>query len=186
MGDETKQKILSRQIKISKRDIKKLAGLAESNPEALKQAFSKGKTGRQIVELARKKTAPQRDESFSYAVGDVCWISSKDEEIRAFNGFWGIIVKVYDNRNYCDFLFYQGVRTGMRGDNLKPCEVDPNERKLAEQIVNRMANLMDCEPESMVVDVIQGISRRNVGELTALAEETLTLFEKKYGLVRSD
>ena len=183
-GDSTKQKILSRQIRISKRDIKKLAGLVESNPGKLKQAFNRGKTGKQIVELAIKKAAPQHDESFPYAVGDVCWISSKDEEIRAFNGYWGIVVKIYDNRNYCDFLFYQGVRTGMRGDNLKPYEVDPNERKLAEQIVNRMANLMDCEPESVVVDVIQGISRRNVGELTELEQEYLSLAEKRHGIQR--
>ena len=176
------KKILSRQIRISKRDIKKLAGLAESNPEALKQAFSRGKKGKQIVELAFQKTTPPPDKSFPYAVGDVCWISSKDEKIRAFNGYWGIVVKIYDNRNYCDFLFYQGVRTGMRGDNLKPCEVDPNERKLAEQIVNRMANLMDCEPESVVVDVIQGISRRNVGELTELEEAYLSLAEKRHGI----
>ncbi len=71
-------------------------------------------------------------------------------------------------------------------DSLKPIEVEQNERKLAEQIVNRMANLMDCEPESVVVDVIQGISRRNIGELTALEHQTLTLFEQKYGIVRSD
>ncbi|MGK7916480.1 MAG: hypothetical protein AB4038_13215 [Prochloraceae cyanobacterium] len=182
IGNETRTQILSREKKIGKRDIKKLAELAQSNPEALKQAFSKGKTGKQIVELATKKAAPQHDESFPYAIGDVCRISSKDEEIRAFNGYWGIVVKIYDNRNYCDILFWNGVRTGMRGDNLKPCEVDPNERKLAEQIVNRMANLMDCEPESVVVDVIQGISRRNVGELTELEEEYLSLAEKRPGI----
>ncbi|MGK7917939.1 MAG: hypothetical protein AB4038_20760 [Prochloraceae cyanobacterium] len=67
-------------------------------------------------------------------------------------------------------------------DSLKPIEVEQNERKLAEQIVNRMANLMDCEPESVVVDVIQGISRRNIGALTELEEEYLSLAEKRHGI----
>ena len=67
-------------------------------------------------------------------------------------------------------------------DSLKPIEVEQNERKLAEQIVNRMANLMDCEPESAVVDVIRGISRRNVGELTELEEAYLSLAEKRHGI----
>ena len=79
-------------------------------------------------------------------------------------------------------MFWKGVRTGMRGENLKPIEVDQSERKLVEQIVNRMANLMDCEPESIVVDVIQGISRRNIGELTELEEEYLLLAEKRHGI----
>ena len=180
-GDQIRSSTLTRQIRLSKENVKKLAQLAQSNPDNLKQAFSLGKTGKEIVKLAFEKSSLVKERTFPYQVGDICWISAaKGEKIHFFNGYWGIVAKIYDGLNYCDFLFWKGVQLGMRAENLKPCQVSDGEGQMAVKLANRMAKIMDLEPEAMVVDMIQGISRRFPSEPTKLEEKLLSVVEKEY------
>ena len=68
----------------------------------------------------------------------------------------------------------------MKADHLKSCDYNESERQQAQQLMERIARFHAVEPEAIVVDVIQGISRRNRPQLTQLSETILTSCEQKY------
>ncbi len=182
-GDESRSKLLNKEISLTKQATQDLAEIALSHPEVVKAAFETGTTGKEIIEQVEKKLAPTESESNAFSVGDVCWLlAGKEPELLANNGFWGVIEKVHLGERYYDLLIYKGYVVRVPANNLKLCDYSESERSKALALVERLNRIMEREPSSSVVAVIQDISRRNVTTLADIEEQYLTIAEEKLGI----
>ncbi len=164
--------------------------------KAVEDASGAVPTGKQVEKVAQdlfptESDSPESEPIFSVTQGNfpltpgtICWIvAGKEPNLRALNGFWGFVTKVYKGLNYCDFLLYKGIQIKMRLDNLTAWDIDETEAMRAKQIMSRMAAIMEKEPEASVVSLIQNISRRQVTSLTDMEEQYLTIAEEKLGIL---
>ena len=182
-GDESRSKLLNKEISLTKQATQDLAEIALSHPEVVKAAFETGTTGKEIIEQVEKKLAPTESESNAFSVGDVCWLLAvKEPELLAHSGFWGVIEKVHTGARYYDVVIYKGVVVRVPGNNLKLCDYSESERAKALALVERLNRIMEREPSSSVVAVIQDISRRNVTTLEDMEEQILSIAEEKLGI----
>ncbi len=181
VGQQIRPEILSRKTKLTKTQTKELADLAHVYPEVVKETFSSSKKGKEIIERIKRKIDDKLHQPFPFSIGEVVWLIAKGEaSLRAINGFWGVIQRVYDSNNDCAVLTCSG-EIRMKADHLKSCDYNESERQQAQQLMERIARFHAVEPEAVVVDVIQGISRRNRPQLTQLEETILKNCEQKYG-----
>ncbi len=93
-----------------------------------------------------------------------------------------MIEKVHLGERYYDLTIYKGVVVRVPANNLKMCDYSESERSKALALVERLNRIMEREPSSSVVAVIQDISRRNVTNLEDMEELFLSIAEEKLGI----
>ena len=98
VGEEVRTDLLSRGVKLTKRDTLKLAKEASVNPEAVRQ---------KLKQLGETKDIQSTTAPFPYKVGEVCLVIAADEpQLRGRGGCWAIVSKVHEHS--CDLLLWNG------------------------------------------------------------------------------
>ena len=179
VGKELRPSILSRETKLTKTQTKELADLAKSHPEVVKETFSSGsssKKGKDIIEQIKRKTQKQMSSPFPFQIGEVVWFQANGEaSLKAYNGFWGVVRKIYDSYQ-CDVLLWSGT-IKVRPEHLKSADIPSTEWDKSIAIVERLNRLQPHSAEPALLAVIQSLSRRPVTELNSFEEQILSLAE---------
>ena len=188
LGKELRPSILSRETKLTKTQTKELADLAKSHPEVVKETFSSAsssKKGKDIIEQIKRKTRKQMSSPFPFQIGEVVWFQANGEaSLRAYNGFWGVVNKIYDSYQ-CDVLLWSGT-IKVRPENLKSANIASTDWDKSIAIVERLNMLQADSNEPALLAVIQSLCRRPVTELNSFEEQILSLAMAKEKSVQNE
>ncbi len=135
----------------------------------------------QSVPTATKEDLTQETENvivkeFPYQVGDICRVKAgkSDTHLLRYNGVWGTISEV--NNLTASLTVYDNVVT-VKPEQLQEIKHTNSHKKSASQIMLQLHQIgSQDDTESVIIDVLQGISNRQLYELTELEAEVIQLF----------
>ena len=173
VGEEVRTDLLSRGVKLTKRDTLKLAKEASVNPEAVRQ---------KLKQLGETKDIQSTIAPFPYRVGEVCLVIASDEpQLRGRGGCWAIVSKVHEHS--CDLQLWNGTAELIKPEHLKSMKYTPEEQQQMQSLCHRLIRLRACgNLEPAAHSILSDLGRKKQPSLTPIEEKLLSVLESEYGL----
>jgi hypothetical protein len=179
-GEEIKHLLLTRNTRLTKKDILLLAKVVQEEGKQLAQKLLDKKLNKCDIVQQIKSKQPVPNPHF---VGELCQIIGKgDPELKKFSGCWCIIIEV--NTYSCAVQTYRMDFPAVKLENLEPVYT-PNEPTAAKNCdrIRRLTDEIykDFEPtHAAVVEVVGRLA--DPGSLTSKQERILAFLENEYNL----
>ena len=173
LGEDVRPSLLSRGVKLTKRDTLKLAKEASVNPEAVRQ---------KLKQLGETKDIQSTTAPFPYQVGEVCLVIASDEpQLRGRGGCWAIVTKVHEYS--CDLQLWNGTAELIKPEHLKSMEYTPEQQQQMQSLCHRLLRLRACgNLEPAAHSILSDLGRKKQPSLTPIEEKLLSVLESEYGL----
>ncbi len=173
VGEEVRTDLLSRGVKLTKRETLKLAKEASVNPEAVRQ---------KLKQLGETKDIQSTTVPFPYQVGEVCLVIASDEpQLRGRGGCWAIVTKVHEHS--CDLQLWNGTAELIKPEYLKSMEYTPEQQQQMQSLCHRIIRLRACgDLEPAAHSILSDLGRKKKPSLTLIEEKLLSVLESEYGL----
>ncbi len=173
VGEEVRTDLLSRGVKLTKRETLKLAKEASVNPEAVRQ---------KLKQLGETKEIQSTTAPFPYKVGEVCLVIASDEpQLRGRGGCWAIVSKVHEHS--CDLQLWNGTAELIKPEHLKSMEYTSEQQQQMQSLCHRLIRLRACgNLEPAAHSILSDLGRKKQPDLTPIEEKLLSVLESEYGL----
>ncbi len=173
LGEDVRPSLLSRGVKLTKRDTLKLAKEASVNPEAVRQ---------KLKQLGETKDIQSTTAPFPYQVGEVCQVIASDEpQLRGRGGCWAIVSKVHEHS--CDLQLWNGTAELIKPEYLRSMKYTPEQQQQMQSLCHRIIRLRACgNLEPAAHSILSDLGRKKQPDLTPIEEKLLGVLESEYGL----
>ena len=161
VGEDIRPAILTRNAKVSKTEVLKLAKTVNRNPDTVRERF-----GQPVVKQ------PKHYSPLPFRLGEVCRIVSSDEpQLKGKLGYWCIITAVHNFT--CDLEFWNGTATLIKPEYLESLNFTEQQCLERKSLCTRLKHLSLRNPEFIAYRMLLELGRKREPELTPLEMKLL-------------